>query len=104
MDRSEHPTPDVSLPSSSEAQPLTTRLKNLWSTSTTRAVFVDARKVDRAELEAVFARVAADTPGPKNVKIQADKQSPLASTVFVIDLCQRYGIRDYTITTSDSRR
>ena len=94
---------DVQLPIASEARPLTARPKEtLVNIDVDGRYFVGPRQVNLAELDGILASVAASSPGRKTVLIRADKRSPVNSTVQVINLCHKHGIREYPLTTEDT--
>jgi biopolymer transport protein ExbD len=93
---------DVQLPVVSEARPLTARPKEtLVNIDSEGQYFVGTEKVTLGELDAILGRIATNNPGRKTVLIRGDKRSPLDSTVQVINLCHKHGIREYPLTTEE---
>ncbi|MEX2186153.1 MAG: biopolymer transporter ExbD [Pirellulales bacterium] len=94
---------EVQLPIASEARPLTARPKEtLVNIDVEGRYFVGTQRVDLAGLERILARVATNNPGRKTVLIRADKRSPVDSTLQVFNLCHKYGIREYPVTTEET--
>ncbi len=93
----------VTLPTASEAQPMTQRPKEIFVNIDQHGVFfVDRRTMAADELEAVLRQAVADNPTSQTVVIRADKRVPLEPVVTVMNLCKKVGVRDYPLTTDNS--
>ena len=91
---------DVILPSASEARPLTARPKEVFVNIDQQGrYFVEGNILDEPEVEAYLLRAARDNPLGQSVVIRADKRVQFDSVVVVMNLCNKAGIRDYTVTT-----
>jgi biopolymer transport protein ExbD len=92
---------DVLLPSASEAKPLTVRPREIFvNIDQDGNYFVGGGKPKTLdEVYEILRRAGRDNPGNQSVVIRADKRVPLNYAVEVMNLCNRSGIFDYTITT-----
>jgi biopolymer transport protein ExbD len=92
---------DVVLPSASEARPLTEEPRELFVNIDRQGnYFVDGRTLTVDELEDVLNRAMINNPAHQSVVIRADKRVTFDHVVTVMNLCNRVGVRDYTVTTS----
>lgn len=91
---------DVMLPSASEAQPLTVEPKELFINIDQHGeYYVDGRVMSPEEVEEVLRQAVANNPVNQSVVIRADRRVPFDYVVTVMNLCNRTGARDYSITT-----
>ena len=91
---------DVVLPTASEAQPLTAEPKELFvGIDNEGRYFVDGKELTLEEVDAAIRRAAVNNPLNQSVIIRADKRVALDFPCQVMNLCNRHGIRDYTLTT-----
>ncbi len=91
---------DVVLPSASEAQPLIAEPKELFINIDRQGdYYVDGRVVSRQEMEQILEQTVADNPVNQSVVIRADKRVEFDYVVSVMNLCNRTGVRDYSVTT-----
>lgn len=95
---------DVVLPSASEAQPLTVEPKELFINIDQRGeYYVDGRSMSKDEVEEVLRQAVANNPVNQSVVIRADRRVPFDFVVTVMNLCNRTGARDYSITTQQEQ-
>ena len=95
---------DIVLPSASEARPLTSRPQELFVNVDERGrYFVDGRVVTVDEVEQFLTRAARNNPLSQAVVIRADKRVVFDAVVAVMNLCNKAGIRDYSVTTSSEQ-
>ena len=91
---------DVILPSASEARPLTARPKEVFVNIDHQGrYFLEGRVMAEDEVDAYLTRAARDNPLGQSVVIRADKRVAFENVVVVMNLCNKAGIRDYTVTT-----
>ncbi len=96
---------DVVLPTASEAQPLTAEPKELFvGIDQQGRYFVDGKELALEEVNAAIRRAAVNNPLNQSVIIRADKRVALDFPCQVMNLCNRHGIRDYTLTTEANSR
>lgn len=92
---------DVILPSASEARPLTEEPRELFVNIDQEGnYFVDGRALTANEVEEVLSRAVANNPAHQSVVIRADKRVQFDYVVTIMNLCNRAGVRDYSVTTS----
>ena len=91
---------DVVLPSASEAQPLIAEPKELFINIDQQGdYYVDGRVVTRDEVEEILQQSLTNNPVNQSVVIRADKRVQFDFVVAVMNLCNRTGVRDYSVTT-----
>ncbi len=91
---------EVQLPSASEARPLTEEPQELFvNIDRDGNYFVSGQRLAAEEVEVALRQAVADNPVNQSVVIRADKRVPFDFVVTVMDLCNRAGVRDYTVTT-----
>ena len=91
---------DVVLPSASEARPLTAKPKELFvNIDREGRYFLDGKILSEPEVDSFLSRAARDNPLGQSVVIRADKRVVFDYVVVVMNLCNKVGIRDYTVTT-----
>jgi biopolymer transport protein ExbD len=91
---------DVVLPSASEAQPLMAQPKELFVNIDRNGDYVvDGRVMSRDEVEQVLRQAVANNPVNQSVIIRADKRVAFDFVVAIMNLCNRAGVRDYSVTT-----
>ena len=92
----------VVLPSASEAQPLIAEPKELFINIDRQGdYYVGGRQLNIDEVEEVLRQAVADNPVNQSVVIRADKRVQFDFVVAVMNLCNRTGARDYSVTTRD---
>jgi biopolymer transport protein ExbD len=90
----------VQLPSASEAKPLTEKPREVFvNIDKSGRYYVGGKILPAEEVYEVLRRASTDNPGHQSVVIRADKRVALDYAVVVMNLCNRAGIFDYTITT-----
>ena len=91
---------EVQLPTASEARPLTEEPKELFvNIDKDGNYFVSGKRLAATEVEGALRQAVADNPVNQSVVIRADRRVPFDYVVTVMDLCNRAGVRDYTVTT-----
>jgi biopolymer transport protein ExbD len=90
----------VVLPSASEAQPLIVEPKELFINIDEQGDYVvDGRIMTRDEVEEVLRQAVTNNPVNQSVVIRADKRVEFDYVVAIMNLCNRTGVRDYSVTT-----
>ncbi len=93
---------DIILPNATSAAPMAGKPREVVvdiDAEGTTYLRGDRTTVD--ELAAVLARVVERNPANQSVVIRADRDTPFQPVVSVMDVCNRAGISDYTVTTRD---
>lgn len=94
---------DVMLPEASEAQPLTSKPREMFINIDDRGrYFVTGKTVELPELERVLKAAWVNNPGRASVIIRADKRCQVEYLVAAMNACNKANIRDYKITTRDT--
>jgi biopolymer transport protein ExbD len=94
----------VQLPSASEAQPLTSRPRELViNISAAGEYLVSGEKISVKRLEQVLALASASSSGRSAVLIRADKRCLWDHVVATMNACNKAKIRDYRVTTLPSQ-
>ena len=94
---------DVLLPSASEAKPLIAQPKELFvNVDKDGQFFVDGKILGTEEVEHVMRQAFTDNPVNQSVIIRADRRVEFDHVVTVMNLCNRVGILDYTVSTQDN--
>lgn len=91
---------EVLLPSASEARPLVASARTLFvNVDEQGRYFVDGKQMTLEEVEDFLMQAKANNPVGQSVTIRADKRGALDYSVQVMNLCNKAGLRQYTITT-----
>ncbi len=89
----------VVLPSASEAQPLMAEPKELFVNIDEQGdYYVDGRVMTPDEVEEVLRQAVTNNPVNQSVVIRADKRVQFDFVVTIMNLCNRTGVRDYSVT------
>ncbi len=90
---------DVVLPAASEVQPLTAEPKQVFvniDKDGRCSVSGEQRTID--ELEDIIADALAENANNATVVIRADRDTQLQHAVAVMDVCNKVGVFDYSLT------
>ncbi|MEX0939083.1 MAG: biopolymer transporter ExbD [Pirellulales bacterium] len=91
---------DIVLPQASEAKPLIAQPKELFVNVTENGrYFVSGELLTEAGLETALKQAWMNNPGRQRVIIRADGNSRTKHIATVMNLCNRAGIRDYSLAT-----
>jgi biopolymer transport protein ExbD len=95
---------DVTLPKASEARPLTAEPTEIFvGIDKDGNYFIKGKQVSLAELETQLREAKTNNPLSQSVVLRADKNVALDHAVAVMDLCNKVGIPDYTLTTQGAQ-
>ncbi len=90
---------DVVLPAASEAKPLTVKPREVFvNIDQNGNLFVGGKRMAESELEQELLRASANNPLNQSVVIRADRRVQLQHAVIVMNLCNKAGIFDYSLT------
>ncbi|MCS7306756.1 MAG: biopolymer transporter ExbD [Thermoguttaceae bacterium] len=96
---------DVNLPDASEAVPLVSKPRELFINIDRQGrYFVTGKLVSIEELERICRRAEASNPGRASAIIRADRDCRWQPIVAAINVCKKAGIRDYRVTTRETRQ
>jgi len=91
---------DVLLPEASEAQPLTSKPREMFVNIDDKGrYFVTGRVVTLDQLFPILKAAWVNNPGRASVVIRADKRCRWEFVVAVMNACNKANIRDYRVTT-----
>lgn len=93
---------EVTLPHASEAQPLIAEAEELFVNIDRQGKFyVDGQFRTPDDVEDVLRQAVANNPANQRVIIRADKSVVFDHVVTVMNLCNKTGVMDYVVTTSE---
>ncbi len=93
---------EVTLPHASEAQPLIAEAEELFVNIDRQGKFyVDGQFRTPDDVEGVLRQAVANNPANQRVIIRADKSVVFDHVVTVMNLCNKTGVMDYVVTTSE---
>ncbi len=91
---------EVTLPSASEARPMTEKPRELVvNIDEAGLYFVGNSRMTLDEVEGVLRQAAVNNPLNQSVNIRADKRVDFEAVVRVLNLCKRHEIENYSIDT-----
>jgi biopolymer transport protein ExbD len=91
---------DVTLPKASEARPLTAEPEEVFvNIDRNGNIFMGGKQRTLEELETLLREAKVNNPLSQSVILRADKDVALEHAVAVMNLCNKVGIADYTLTT-----
>lgn len=96
---------DIVLPSATTAVPMTSKPREIIvDIDRGGSIFLSGQPTSRSELERLLKVASASNPTNQSVVIRADRSTAFQPVVDVMDLCNRTGISDYSVTTADSNQ
>ena len=91
---------DVTLPKASEARPLTAEPQEIFvNIDKDGHYFMDGKSRSLDEVETLLREAKVNNPLSQSVILRADKAVALDHVVAVMNLCNKVGMVDYTLTT-----
>ncbi len=93
---------DIVLPSATSATPMTVQSREFVIDINAAGEFhVGGKLMSLEAIEKLLQRAVADNPTNQTVVIRADKDVSFQPVVTAMDLCNRSGVRDYSVTTQE---
>lgn len=93
---------DIVLPNATTAAPMTGKPREVVVDIDARGeIYLGGKSVRLGELAVVMAEAVGRNPTNQTVVIRADRETPFQPVVSVMDLCNRSGVSDYSVTTRD---
>ena len=93
---------DIVLPSATSAVPMTSKPREIViDVDEEGIVYLRGQETSLDELGRLLRIAVASNPTNQTVVIRADRQSTFQPVVSVMDVCNRTGISDYSVTTQD---
>lgn len=94
----------VTLPVASEAQPLTSRPRELViNVDKDGHYFLGSQAVKMPQLNDALRAAWTNNPGRASVIIRADERCPWRHVVAAMNACAKNGIRDYRVMTREEK-
>ncbi|MEM1070617.1 MAG: biopolymer transporter ExbD [Planctomycetota bacterium] len=93
---------DIVLPSATSASPMISRPREIIVDIDQQGSFyLNGQQTDLQELESLLAVAVTKNPNNQSVVIRADRATAFQPVVSAMDVCNRTGISDYTVTTQE---
>ncbi|MEM6979442.1 MAG: biopolymer transporter ExbD [Planctomycetota bacterium] len=93
---------DIVLPSATSAVPMTSKPREfVVDIDSSGAIYLRGEQTPLKELEALLQKAVANNPTTQTVVIRADAAATFQPVVNVMDICNRSGVSDYSVTTKD---
>lgn len=93
---------DIVLPTATSATPMTGKPREVVVDIDPRGqLYVGGQAMTMAQLEEILVRAVANNPTNQSVVIRADRSVTFQPVVNVMDLCNRTGVSDYSVTTQE---
>jgi len=93
---------DIVLPSATSAVPMTSKPREVVvDIDDAGKLYLRGKVTPLDELEEVLKTAVASNPTNQTVVIRADQATSFQPVVNVMDVCNRTGVSDYSVTTKD---
>lgn len=93
---------NIVLPTATSATPMTGQPRDvIIDIDSSGQVYVRGNQTNLDELEQLLAAAVASNPVNQTVVIRADRQTSFQPVVSVMDVCNRTGVVDYSVTTQE---
>ncbi|WP_146390268.1 ExbD/TolR family protein [Allorhodopirellula solitaria] len=93
---------DIVLPSATSAVPMTSKPREIVvDIDEEGKIYLHGEETPLAEFETLLEEAVASNPTNQTVVIRADQMSSFQPVVSVMDVCNRTGVSDYSVTTQD---
>jgi len=93
---------DIVLPTATSAVPMTSKPREVVvDVDSQGVVYLRGEPTPLDELEQLLRKAVAANPTNQTVVIRADQSTSFQPVVSVMDVCNRTGVSDYTVTTKD---
>lgn len=93
---------DIVLPNATTAVPMTGQPREIIVDITADgSIFMRGQPLTFSQLEQTLRRAVASNPTNQKAVIRADKETQFQPVVSVMDLCNKTGVSDYSVTTQE---
>lgn len=93
---------DIVLPTATSAVPMTSRPREVVVDIDEQGiVYLNGQQTSLQELERLLEIAVSNNPTNQSVVIRADRSTTFQPVVSVMDVCNRTGVSDYTVTTQE---
>ncbi len=93
---------DIVLPSAMSASPMTGKPREVVIDIDAQGlIYLSGQTTNMDELEQLLIAAVAKNPTNQTAVIRADRDTPFQPVVSVMDVCNRSGVTDYSVTTKE---
>lgn len=93
---------DIVLPSATSAEPMIAKVREIViDVDREGQIYLRGKPTTVDALESVLVTAVADNPTGQAVVIRVDRSATFQPVVDVMDLCNRSGVSDYSVTTQE---
>ena len=93
---------DIVLPNATSTVPMTGQPREIIIDITDDgSIYMRGEATTLAELERLLRASVANNPTNQKAVIRADKETPFQPVVSVMDVCNKTGVSDYSVTTQE---
>ena len=93
---------DIVLPSATSAVPMISKPREVVvDVDSEGNVYLVGKPASLAELQTILENAVAKNPTNQTVVIRADRATSFQPVVSVMDVCNRTGVSDYSVTTKE---
>ena len=93
---------DIVLPTATSATPMTSKPREIVVDIDAQGqVFLRGQRTQLDDLERLLQTAVASNPTNQTVVIRADQSTAFQPVVSVMDVCNRTGVSDYSVTTKE---
>jgi biopolymer transport protein ExbD len=93
---------DIVLPNATSAVPMTGQAREIIIDITAEgAIYLRGESTTLTQLEQLLRSAVASNPTNQTAVIRADKETPFQPVVSVMDICNKTGVSDYSVTTQE---
>lgn len=92
----------IVLPSATSAMPMTSKPREIVvDIDSAGSVYLSGQRTELSELQRLLSIAVTNNPTSQSVVIRADRATSFQPVVSVMDLCNKTGVSDYSVTTQD---
>lgn len=93
---------DIVLPTAVSAAPMTSKPREIViDVDAEGLIYLSGQVTNLDELEQLMIAAVAQNPTNQTAVIRADRATPFQPVVSVMDVCNRAGVTDYSVTTQE---
>ncbi len=93
---------DIVLPTATSATPMTSKPREIVvDIDADGYVYLGGQRTDLVELQRLLQTAVASNPTNQTVVIRADHTTAFQPVVSVMDICNKTGVSDYSVTTQE---
>ena len=93
---------DIVLPTATSAMPMTSKPREIVvDIDSSGNIYVSGKLKAIAELQSLLQTAVADNPTSQTVVIRSDRRASFQPVVSVMDVCNRTGVSNYSVTTQE---